>query len=295
MNVLTKIFVVLVAVLAIALVAMLVPLVTNTENYKDQLDQAKSEASSLKASLANTQSQLAAAKQNESKFFRDMANLKQKLEDDIAAQTSRLAEVNAELNQERSKNGQATADLARLSLAEQAHAEITKSLQAELTLRRDELLQVQDDRAKKSAENDRLTSDLDAAKRQLARNQENITVLEEKTAKLETLWARVPLEVQKSITGTDATAEGGTPYEPSSPIRGQVTKVQKVDDSTFVQINVGSTDGVAPNMKFYVHRTGQFLGTMVITNVDTKSAAGRVQLSQGAIAKGDMVLTGGGY
>ncbi|MCX5659153.1 MAG: hypothetical protein NTW19_05450 [Planctomycetota bacterium] len=291
----TKIFVVLVAILAVALVALVVPFVARTEDFKDSLDQTKGEVSSLKASLANTQAQLSAAKANESKFFGQHAALKQKLEDDIAAQSSSLNDANAALTQERSKSAQATADLARLAIAEQAHAEITKSLQAELGQRRDELLQVQEDRAQKSALNDRLQSDVDAAKRQLARNQESITVLEEKNAKLESLWARVPNETRVSITGTDVAAESGTPYEPSTAIRGQVTKVQKVDDTTFVQINVGSTDGVAPNMKFYVHHAGQFLGTMVITNVDTKSAAGRLSLSQGVINKGDAVLTGGGY
>lgn len=294
MSVLTKIFVVLVAILAVALVALVVPFVARTEDFKDQLEQAQGEVRTLKASLNNTQSQLAAAKANESKFFRDMAALKQSLEDRIAEQAAQLNDANAALTQERSKSAQASADLARLAIAEQAHAEITKSLQAELTLRRDELIETRKSFAEKSAESDRLQSDVDAAKRQLARNQEALTVLEERNAKLESNWIRVPNDVRMTITGAEATAEGA-PYEPSTAIRGQVTKVQKVDDTTFVQINVGSADGVASNMKFYVHRGGQFLGTMVVTNVDTKAAAGRLQLSQGVIAKGDLVLTGGGF
>jgi hypothetical protein len=71
--------------------------------------------------------------------------------------------------------------------------------------------------------------------------------------------------------------------------------VQKVEDTTFVQINVGSADGVAKNMKFLVHRGNQLLGTLVITNVDTKASAGKLQVVGPGmlVAQGDAVLTGG--
>ena len=82
-------------------------------------------------------------------------------------------------------------------------------------------------------------------------------------------------------------------FVPETPIRGQVTRVEQIDDETFVEVNVGTNDGVATNMKFLVHRGSQFLGSLVITNVDVQSSAGRMQLLQGQVAIGDAILTGG--
>ena len=64
----------------------------------------------------------------------------------------------------------------------------------------------------------------------------------------------------------------------------------------FAQINVGTADHVAKNMKFLVYRGTTYLGTLVISNVDTKASAGTLELTTGQqVNKGDGVLTGGTY
>ena len=48
-------------------------------------------------------------------------------------------------------------------------------------------------------------------------------------------------------------------------------------------------------MKFWVHRGGQFVGTVVIMKADANASAGRLRITAegvGDIVKGDTVLTG---
>ncbi len=250
MSVLTKVFVVVVAVLSVVLVALVVPFVARTEDYRDLLKNSKAENDVLNATARNAQAALADEIKSVDKISKDSQVMKEQMDATIQDLHQKLAATESKLEEEQAKEERNSADLAGLASAETQHAEITKALQAELTQRRDEVLREQKSRVDLAAANDRLESDLEAAKRQLSRFQEQITLLDEKNADLEGELAKIPSDVLQKVTSTE-TGDNTVAYESPVPIKGQVTRVQKVDDSTFVQVNVGSADGVAKNMKFW--------------------------------------------
>ena len=45
-------------------------------------------------------------------------------------------------------------------------------------------------------------------------------------------------------------------------------------------VNVGRNDGVMPQMRFYVQRGEQYVGTLIIKSVDDRNAAGMMSLLQ---------------
>ncbi len=79
------------------------------------------------------------------------------------------------------------------------------------------------------------------------------------------------------------------------PIRGRVTGVKQQDDHLYVAINVGAEDDVKAGMLFMVHEGDNYVGDVLITKVDSNSAAGRVTIRRGSIERNMEVRTGQGF
>jgi hypothetical protein len=138
-----------------------------------------------------------------------------------------------------------------------------------------------------------LQSEKDALEEAFRRSQEQNRELDEQVRELEERWVRLPPDVRDAIEGEAADDETGGPYYDSPvPIVGEVTAVETVAGDTLVQVNVGTSDQVAENMKFLVYRDGEYKATIAITTVERQAAAGQVILSRGAIETGDSVLAG---
>jgi myosin heavy subunit len=293
-STLTKVFVVLVTVLSVVLVALIVPFVANTQHYKSQVATAETQKSQADAAARLAMAELEAARAQESEQLILLKTKNQEL-------TSRITTLGAELATARSaerelgnENARLQATNERLSAAASQYGSITESLQKELTDRREQMVAQQTRLIQLTDRNTDLEGQLDSLTRQVRRLREGMQQIQERSSELEGMLSRVPDEVKRTIS---ASTDSGTaqPFMPESPIRGQVTRVEQLADETWVQVNVGKNDGVAPNMKFWVHRNGQFLGTLIITKVDQGDAAGRLQNLQGQVAQGDTVLTGTGF
>ncbi len=290
MGVLLKVFVVLVTLLSVLLVALIVPFVANTENYKQQLDEALQAAAVAEKTAFERQIELGRAQNKESELVTRLHNTINNLTTQISQMTQRLADSEAQTQSERTQLKKFEADWSRLSAANQQYAQITKELQAELKERREQLVDQQTRNIQLADRNNELESQLGALTRQVRRVHENLTHLQEQNADLERKLAQLPPQWQATILSEETAA---APFVPEIPIQGQITRIQSLDNETFVEVNVGTNDGVAQNMKFLVHRGSQFLGTLVITNVDAQHSAGQMQLLQGKVVEGDLVLTGG--
>ena len=295
MNGLTKVFVVLVTILSVVLVALIVPFVANTENYRQKVQDANTQLAlaNQKASLKQNEVEAAAARSAEeiSKLKAEVAQLTSR----ITSLTSSLAQAENEVLTQRTRNAQTTAQLNVLTAANKQHADITAALQKELNERRTETVTLQTRLIELSRRNNDLEEQSNTLARSVRHSQEQMTGLEEEVRKLDQLIQRLPADQRRQLLsgGQEQAVAGNQPFVPSMSIRGAVTAVEKRLDDTFVQVNVGSRDGVEPNMKFWVHRGEQFIGTLVITRVDAGVAAGRMQLLQGQVAQGDLILTGG--
>ena len=290
MGVLTKVFVVLVTVLSVLLVALIVPFVANTENYKQQLDDAKISKAAAEEVASLRQNELNAAQSRDSEMVTVLKSQAQNLTTQINLLTQQLADSETKARSESEKLAKFEADWSRLIATNQQNTQMTKELRVELKERREKMVNQQTQMIELADRNNEIESQLEAMTRQVRRVHEQLTQLQEQNADLERKLALLPPQWQQKILSEEIEA---APFVPETPIRGQITKVQQLKDELFVQVNVGDNDGVAANMKFLVHRGNQFLGTLIITTVDAQNSAGRMQLTQGQVAEGDSILTGG--
>ena len=120
--------------------------------------------------------------------------------------------------------------------------------------------------------------------------------LEDRNAGLEKMLGRLDPAIRQQIEGQDATGTASIrPFMPDYLINGQITNISRLDDDTFVELNIGSNDGVEKNMKFRIHRQGDFIANLVVTVVDIDACSGRVTLMDDGqqVTVGDSVQTGG--
>ena len=289
MNVLTKVFVVLVTILSIVLVSLIVPFVANQENFREQVEAKAAELAAAKAEATLAKS---LADQDKQALVAVNTALKAEL---TAAQTTAdqyLGQAKAHEATIASLNAQlasARADLANLTSANNQMTAILKDANTELEKRRDENLK----QGRQIVQLENANNELEASRATLTRArrlaEEQKVAIEEELRELRGKWDALPVEVRT------AKANEADVYVPETPIRAQVTDVQKAGEgTTLVQINVGSVGQVKQNMKFLVHRGEEYLGTMVILTADLDKAVGKVQTLKGGatIQPGDQALAG---
>ena len=290
MNVVTKVFVVLVTILSVGLVALVVPFVANTEHFRQKAQEAEAAVLLAQQTAQLRQSQLADVQQKDSQMVTALKGENANLLGQINHLTQQVEERQTQLSSSQAKNASYEANLSRLTAASQQQARIITEYEGELKERREQVLKQQTQIIQLIDRNKDLDSQLQALERQVRRVSEKMTQLEERNSGLEIKLAQLPPEWQAKLLTEEAPAG---PIVPKSPIKGTVTGIERFDDETYAQVNVGKTDGVLENMKFLVHRGSQFLGSLIITTVDARSAAGRLELLQGEVTTGDAVLTGG--
>jgi hypothetical protein len=76
--------------------------------------------------------------------------------------------------------------------------------------------------------------------------------------------------------------------ESGVPISGQITEIE----DNLAAISVGSSSGVRQDMTFYVYRNDQYLGNLLITDVEPTESVGRLVGVQANVLRGDKVTTG---
>lgn len=293
MSILTKIFVVLVTILSVGLVALIVPFVANTENFRSRISDLQAQLAVAEAKARDYQVEINAAQDR-------IAQQIEELNRTINTDKQTINNLQSELARARDENRTTAAELAQekatvslLSAAENQNATLLASLQRELGELREEKVTTSQRLIELADANNELAGDRQTLERNVRRLQEQLTAIEEQIATREQQIAALPQEIRDQYFRGRETVADARGYDSDVPIQGQVTKVSSDAGETFVQINVGERDQVKPNMRFLVYRDGnQYVGTIVVSAVDTDAAAGRVVLSNGQIAEGDRVYTG---
>jgi outer membrane murein-binding lipoprotein Lpp len=226
-----------------------------------------------------------------------------KLNSQIQALTTEVARLSEELNTSRAllatakaENANNGANLAHLSASHEQFALIVESMRKELNERRGQALDQQKKIIELADESDRLKAELDSLTRQVRQYQETTVALEDRNAGLEKMMGRLDPAIRQQIEGKDGDGAVKTqPFMPDYLIDGKITNIARLDDETFVEMNVGSNDGVEKNMKFRIHRNGDFIANVVVTVVDIDACSGRITLvDEGQqVTVGDSVQTGG--
>ncbi len=294
MNVLTKVFVVLVNVLSVALVALVIAFVANTENYKQKFTDIKAERDSFDAKSRNIQGELNLLKgewDKQAKTYADEINAK--LSQAKAAE-DQLAAVRAELAGARRDTAKLEAQVSGLSAAMSQNQAILDAALKELAQRRDDAVKLETRAIQLADRNNELMNQVEAYNRQVRRLNEQMTQLDEEKNKVSDLWTRVPQDVRDRLTQATAAGASGVveAVQTAVPVRGQITKIEQVGDQTFAQINLGKADKVVPNNKFMIYRDNKFMGNLIIMTVSDREAVGRVELNQVPLSAGDRVMSG---
>lgn len=295
MSILTKIFVVLVTFLSVALVALIVPFVAKVEDYKAQLTSAEQAKIQAEATARVQQAEKAALAEQESQRIRDLTAEKNALVASIATLSADKDKLSGELLASQAEIARNAANTSRLTAANQQFAAITQSLQDELKQRREQMVELQTRIISLGDRNDELVSQLDSLKREVNRFKEQMASLQDQNRDYERAIEKLDPSVRSEIMGTPETSAASRPFMPPVRIGGSVTNVQSVEGDTWVQINIGSNDGVEKNMKFWIHRGGKYMGTLVISAVDANASAGRMDIMESQVSQGDSVLTGADF
>lgn len=291
MSVLTKVFVVLLTLVSIALSMLVVGAFARQEDWRASANdwraaalaaQAKERAVSQSAALEQARAQ--------DRRQRDVAQISE-LQAKVAEQARGIDEMNRSLAED--KNQLTVAQGTANALAEQ-----NKVFLADVNKEREFSAKL----SKRNSELERQGVDLTDRVKELTTNmtmaQSQVRALQQQLAAVSGRGAAEGGAATSGAPGRENIVEANIPtVQPSqtteaiAPIRGEITSVK----GTLAEISVGSADGVSAGMKFLIYRSGQrgakaqYLGTLRITKVDAKTAAGAIEQSEGDIRSGDTV------
>lgn len=286
MSVLTKVFVVLLTLVSIALSMLVVSAFARQEDWRASAKEWQATAAAAQAKeRAITQSAALEQSRAQDQHQRDLAQI-QELQAKVDEQERTIAENNRALAEAQS----------RLTI-EQANAttlvEQNKVFVSEVSREREFTAKL----SKRNSDLERQNIDLGDRVKELTANitmaQAQVRALQQQLAAVsagrgDAGGVAVPAAiVEANIPSIQPSASA----EATAPIRGEVTSLK----SNLAQISVGSADGVSEGMRFLIYRPGprgsrpEYLGTLKITKVEPKQAAGQIEQSEGQIRVGDTV------
>ncbi|MFZ4575616.1 MAG: hypothetical protein ACOYN0_14565 [Phycisphaerales bacterium] len=259
MHVLTKIFIVIAAVLSVALSTLVIAYAVNTDRVLSNYTSLQALSQSQDAKITDLQSKLSTGQVGDrarlQQADQEIATLRAALSDLDAAK----AQLEAEKNRAESARQAVESKIAELGETVKTQASLIQSYTDEVRA-----LRTSEFNSRKAALDmeDRM-SDLESQKEVL---EQNYRALQEELAEF-----RRSSELARS--GIDTASSGSQPFTYAGPIiYGLVDEAAKdtATGGTLVKVNIGSNDRVSKNMRFGVHRNGEFIGNLVIITVDLK-------------------------
>ncbi len=294
MSPLTKAFVVVVTILSVLLVALVVPFVAKTQDFQSQLNDANAGRITAERAASSLQNEIAAIQDKDSQRVIGLNAQVASLTADNTTLQNELARANRDVSAARAELQQLKADLARLTAAADLSAALLDANTKELNTSRDDLVSTQTKLIESVDKINELEATVQGYTRQVNRLKENAQAMAERTAELEGVIANVrqiaPDAVQNAMGASGTLAVRPIP---TKPISGKIDLVDTVGDQSFVQIDVGQSDGVEENMEFLVHRGNEYIGTLVVQTVDASKSAGVMEIEIQDVEKNDNVYAGG--
>lgn len=282
MHILTKVFIVFAAVLSVVLAALTMAYSINADTiatkYADALREAETAKADGNAAVSQYSNANAILQDRIAELQNKLANAQQQnLTLSQENQSLLTAKTNAEHDAAAIKNqiGQSQETVrAMAAMIESLRNEITKLRTSEFSLRKASL-------------------DLEDRVNDLASQNE---VYEQTIRALREQVAAAQRAAETTLAGT---AGNGTnePFEATGPvIHGSVTRVttDPASGEEIVEVDVGSNDRVAENMKLHVGRGNDtFVATLVVVRTDLQSSVARISLANDGldVQPGDIVVS----
>jgi chromosome segregation ATPase len=270
----TKVFVVLTAVLSIVASVLFISATAQWADYKQ---------------LSETyQTQRQAAQTERDRIAVAMATALAMKDDTLRTQDETITDQRAQLQSITSEKTELQERLVRAQNAEsEAEAGRTK-LQEVLDVVTSELRSLQKRTEELLAQNINYQTRIEALNSRVLELTAETTILTEQNRNLQARLVAYERQLaQMERAGGQAADEDQQQGVPSvsGPIRGEITGIS----DQYASINIGSSSGVVNEMTMMVYRGNQFLGELIISQVNPETAAGRLQLVQGDIRAGDRV------
>lgn len=277
MNLLGKIFVVIILVLSVVFMALAMMVYATHKNWQEvvegpnglqkQLDDARNEYSQLQNQFNRLESQLEAEAEAALQQVR-------KLESERVALVERNSAIQTELDEERRNRREHTA-------AFEATQQINQRLAGEVTNLRDDIRANQEARDTAFASSLEATEELHQVKGQLDNTLERTRQLTGQVADYASIMR----------------SEGIDPNTPPDAVvpnvNGLVSQVKQSAGQQLVEVTIGADDGLKQGHTVEVFRGDKYLGRLAILKTSPDRAVGRVdrRFQQGQIVEGDRVAT----
>ena len=267
MSTLTKVFVVLLVVSSIAFTTMTVATVARTANWRDLALKYDEQARIADTTLRNN---IAATAAEETAYL-----------DEIQTHLARISDLEKKLQDTGAEVARLRTELAKVESDKSGADAMNRALVAQVELSRDAESKVREQLNSVDRENADLQQrniDLNSRVNELTAQ---VSVLIEHTRQYEQQLAILREERPGVSRGMESpTGSAMRNVRPISPqtataagaIRGRILAV----DGNLVTISVGTSDGVKNNMKFVVHRDGDYVADVVVSAVEPDQAAGRI-------------------
>lgn len=280
MHPLTKIFIVIQALLSVLVAALTIPMAVNEDTWKTRYDDASSQRESADQSLQIKIAEMNDLNADHQQQLLGLRGQMTTLQGQLESKNTDIADLRSRLANAQQASAEVAARIDTLTATAQTQATIIDNQSQEITRRRDESLKLQrqaielEDQLRDTTT--KLSVALDAQR-----------ILQERIAEMERQMSGAPVQV--------TTGNNMPPMNAPAGLRGRVLNVQPgAGDTRLAEIDLGSRDGLIDNMKFIIHRNGQFQGNLILTRVDINRSVGRIELEQGSVMSGDMVVAPGG-
>lgn len=271
MNLLGKIFTILILIASIFLMVVAMFVYATHRNWKDAYDQLNAKLQAAQAANANAEAQYLAQitqlKSEQSAAVQDVAKLETE-RNVIVSQNQAIQKEVDQLRQEQS---------ASIALVKATEENINR-LTEEVTGLRKSIQVAQLDRDKMFHETLKASSELHSVGGQLQQ-------LEERSAQVVAQLADVTAKATEG--GVDLQGE----FVPR--VRGKVSKSRRSTEGQLIEITIGADDGIRPGQTVEIFRGERYLGRAKIMKADPDRAVGRIlrEFQQGQIQENDDVAT----
>lgn len=286
MSPLTKALVVLVTVLAILELGMFVAYTAKHQQLSQSVQNLQSQLTAAQQTARAAQAEVNAAQDRQNETIADLNAQIASLTNQLTEARTARREAESQIQSERARNDKTEAAIARLTAAAQQDAVLREALNEELKSTRAELVDLRTRNVELADAVNERTSTSEAQVRQLRRYAEQLSETNRRTEQLESAIVAAGGTVPGEAAETQYAAQ------PDRPISGQVTQVDTSGGVPLVAINVGRNDGVAEGMEFMVHRGTNYLGKLVVENVDADQSAGRMTLVRDDVRPQDEIYAG---
>lgn len=279
MHFLTKLFVVIAAVLSLVLSSLVVAYAVNTDRIQADYRRLQADNSAISgkaidsATQAETQRTKLVAQTEE--LNKTNANLTARIRELEASNSGLLVDK----NRAESARQSIESKIAELGETAKTQAALIESYRSEVTtLRQNELTYRQ-----RALEMETRLSDIESQREVL---EQNYRALQEELAELK--QTKSPVTALAGVVGEDKSFVYTGPA-----INGSITELRNdtASGKTLVRLSVGTNDRVAKGMKFIIHRNGQYVGNITITQADMQWSVGEIGLAPMAPQVGDGVRT----